>query len=78
MKEDMREELMKDDVSFDDPSIYKESVKCNRKEYVKNFISLKIITCVECGCEMRYCRTCKAYHHTDSFKEEHIEMNRGE
>lgn len=43
--------------------------KCTRKEYVTPYK-----TCVECDCEMKYCKDCRAYHHTDSFNEEHIEF----
>ena len=30
--------------------------------------------CKECNCELVYCDDCIAYHHKDSFKEEHQEM----
>ena len=29
--------------------------------------------CEECELELTFCKECNVYHHTDSFKEEHIE-----
>ena len=33
--------------------------------------------CPECDCQLKYCETCKAFHHVDSFKEEHREFQEG-
>ena len=49
----------------------KKDTKCKRIETVSLFK-----TCVECDCEMRYCKECHVYHHTDSFKKEHMEMQK--
>lgn len=33
----------------------------------------KLKKCKECGLNLQYCEVCKAYHHVDSFTEEHLE-----